>query len=137
MADYTVGLALGYGRTKPVASACGSGYNAYPFRDQRKSHIAPSGAKVTVTPQIHTLYHDQDHWRDGRPSDHSRSELERVSEKSRFAKAFDMESAAGMVARFIRIRWIKFKDESFQNKKPLHQWGMSIDLNPASAARPA
>ena len=48
MADYTVALALGYGRTKTGRIGNGSGYNAYAVRTSDNLYYA-SGAKVTVT----------------------------------------------------------------------------------------
>jgi molybdopterin-containing oxidoreductase family iron-sulfur binding subunit len=121
MADYTVGLALGYGREKTGRIGHNCGYNAYKVRTSLAMHYA-SNAKLTKTGTAYQLSTTQSHWSmEGRapvreanledfrkqPDFADRMSLEKPrSEKPMYPNPFDATKANG-----------------------LHQWGMAIDLN--------
>ena len=61
MADYTLGLALGYGREKTGRVGRDCGYNAYKLRTKDAMHYA-SNAKLTKTGATYQLSTTQSHW---------------------------------------------------------------------------
>ena len=67
MADYVVGLALGYGQSRAGRVGQGAGYNAYQVRSSVSPHLLP-GARLTDTGREHPLATTQNHWSlEGRP----------------------------------------------------------------------
>ncbi|NBX35161.1 hypothetical protein EBR16_07365, partial [bacterium] len=66
MADYSLGLALGYGRTRAGRVGTGVGFNAYSIFSGK--HIE-SGATIKKTGDTHELATTQSHWSmEGRPA---------------------------------------------------------------------
>ncbi len=127
MADYTLGLALGYGRTKSGRVGKGAGFNAYAIRTSHAAYVA-AGAKVAKTGRMHPLGTTQDHWAmEGRPIIRE-ANLEQYRKKPDFAKAMQMEEPSRMPhenadGRMYPNPLDKAKDAA------VHWWGMSIDLS--------
>ncbi|HVY71742.1 MAG TPA: TAT-variant-translocated molybdopterin oxidoreductase, partial [Verrucomicrobiae bacterium] len=89
MADNVVGVALGYGRTKPGRIGKGTGFNAYAARTTTALHIA-SGAKLSATGRMHPLATTQNHWAmEGRPIVRE-ANLEQYKKFPKFAKGMNM-----------------------------------------------
>ncbi len=131
MADFTVGLALGYGRTVTGRIGAGSGYNAYALRTSDTLYYA-SGAKVTVTGETSVLATTQSHWQmNGRPVVRE-ANLDEYQKNPKFAEGFNEEAPEGG-KQWERSNYpnplTAVKEDALKNKKPLHAWGMAIDLN--------
>ncbi|HTL17709.1 MAG TPA: TAT-variant-translocated molybdopterin oxidoreductase [Patescibacteria group bacterium] len=121
MADYCLGLALGYGRTKSGRIGNGAGFNAYTVRTLNAPHFAP-GATVRLTGETYPLSCTQDHWSmEGRPIIRE-ANLEQFRQKPRFAKGMEIEEGEPQKPMY---------PNPFDQLKQsgVHQWGMSIDLN--------
>ena len=65
MADYSLGLALGYGRERAGRVGTGVGFNAYKIFNGK---YIETGATVRKTGETHALATTQSHWSmEGRP----------------------------------------------------------------------
>jgi molybdopterin-containing oxidoreductase family iron-sulfur binding subunit len=121
MADNSLGVALGYGRTKAGRVGNGVGFSAYAIRTTAAENFAV-GATVTKTGAKQILSCTQDHWSlEGRPIIRE-ANLEQYRKHPDFAdrmKAHEPEPASPLYPN----PFDKAKE------KGLHQWGMVIDLN--------
>jgi molybdopterin-containing oxidoreductase family iron-sulfur binding subunit len=121
LADYSLGLALGYGREKSGRVGRNVGLNAYRLRAANALYIA-GGATLRKTGKTYTLTCTQDHWSlEGRPIIRE-ANLDQFRAKPDFAKEMKMEEPP-VVAPLYPNPFDEAK------KQGLHQWGMSIDLN--------
>ncbi len=121
MSDYTVALALGYGRERTGRVGFKSGYNAYALRTTKAPHIA-SGARLTATGRKHQLASTQNHWSmEGRPVIRE-ANLKQYREHPDFAETMNLEEPAD-------ARPLYPNPLDARKQDALHQWGMSIDLN--------
>jgi molybdopterin-containing oxidoreductase family iron-sulfur binding subunit len=132
MADYSLGMALGYGREKAGRIGNKVGFNAYALRTAA-ADIAV-GATIQGSGKTYMLATTQDHWSmEGRPIIRE-ANLKQYQDDPHFADKMKMEEPRGGA----RIR----EGEETGVAKPLypnpfdevsksghHQWGMSIDLN--------
>jgi len=121
MADFTLGLALGYGREKSGRVGKGIGFNTYALRTAAAQNIT-AGAGVAKTGGVFELVSTQTHWSmEGRPIIRE-ANLEQFQAHPDFAKSMnaEMPPASG-----------PFYPSPFDDLKKTghHQWGMSIDLN--------
>ncbi len=125
MADNTIGLALGYGRSKTGRVGAGAGFNAYPLRTSSALHYASGVTLRNTQDRSYELATTQSHWSmEGRPAVRE-ANLEQFRERPAFAKTMDLESPE--VDGVVRPAY----PNPFDTTKAhgLHQWGMSIDLN--------
>ncbi|HLH55462.1 MAG TPA: TAT-variant-translocated molybdopterin oxidoreductase [Verrucomicrobiae bacterium] len=121
LADYTLGLAFGYGRKQTGRVGTGTGFNAYAIRTSQTFGFAP-GATLRSTGETYPLSCTQDHWSmEGRPIIRE-ANLEQFRKKPRFAKGMEIEDGEEQ-----RSMYPNPFDQL--KEKGLHQWGMSIDLN--------
>ena len=121
LADYSLGLSLGYGRTKTGRVGGGTGFNAYAIRTFANAHMA-SGASVRALNETYPLSCTQNHWSmEGRPIIRE-ANLEQYKQKPRFARNMEVEEAE-VVAPMYPNPFDQLK------KSGIHQWGMAIDLN--------
>jgi MoCo/4Fe-4S cofactor protein with predicted Tat translocation signal len=121
LADYSLGLALGYGRNRTGRVGQDSGFNAYPLRTSSAPHFAV-GARVRSLGRTYPISCTQNHWSlEGRPIIRE-ANLDQYREHPRFAKHMEPEEAP-VVGPLYPNPFDELK------KKGLHQWGMSIDLN--------
>src|SRR5262249_43046995 len=121
MADYSLGLALGYGREKTGRVGHQVGFNVYPLRTTDAENIA-LGAAVRPTGQTYKISCTQDHWSmEGRPIVRE-ANLEQYRQHPEFAKGMKLEEPKGAAPLY---------PNPFEQLKTrgVHQWGMSIDLN--------
>ncbi len=123
MADYSLGLALGYGRRQTGRVGRGTGFDAYPLRTSANPDLA-RGAALRPAGATYPLSCTQGHWSlEGRPIIREAT-LEHYRQHPEFAKEMDAESAElPVVAPLYPNPFDQLK------QKGLHQWGMSIDLN--------
>jgi hypothetical protein len=128
MADYSLGLALGYGREKAGRVGTGVGFNAYKIFNGK---YIETGATVRKTGETHMLACTQHHWSmEGRPAVRE-ANLRGISRNRRFREEKFHGVEPPVVRRCIRIRSTR------RRRRRLHQWGMAVDLTRASAAAPA
>jgi molybdopterin-containing oxidoreductase family iron-sulfur binding subunit len=118
MADYSLGLALGYGRERAGRVGTGVGFNAYKIFNGK---YIETGATVRKTGETHALATTQSHWSmEGRP-------IVREANLAEFSKdpgfANQMHSTEPPVVQSLYPNPL---DEV--KKTALHQWGMAIDL---------
>ena len=119
MADYSLGLALGYGRERAGRVGTGVGFNAYKIFSGK---YIETGATIRKTGETHVIACTQHHWAmEGRPA-------VREANLAEFIKLPNFaEEMHGKEAQPIKSLYPNPLDEA--KKTALHQWGMSIDLN--------
>lgn len=150
LANYTVVVSLGYGRTVTGHVGKGAGYNAYPLRTSSALHVA-TGAKLTKTEERQLLANTQEHWSmEGRDIIRE-ANLEEFEKTPTFVDTFGMESHApsNLGEKYSIAALNKMSPAERQKaqaeistqiprgnslyKTPTfdghHQWGMSIDMN--------
>ncbi len=151
LADWTVILPLGYGRTVSGRVGKNTGVNFYGVRDVNAPHFA-AGAKLALTGERYDLGTTQEHWSmEGRdlvreanldefqktPAFVAEESLEAHSppifgEKSAedYAKGSEEERAA-ITAERAAVGAEQRGNSLYETPafEGLHQWGMSIDLN--------
>ncbi len=124
LADNTIALALGYGRSKTGRVGTGAGYNAYFLRTSDSLSFA-SGAKISKTGNIRRVVSTQEHGSmEGRPIIRE-ANLEQFKAKPDFAKNMDLEAHAPNAGPIYQHPY----NSSPALKSSVHQWGMSIDMN--------
>ncbi len=146
LANYSVIVPLGYGRTKTGHVGTGAGFNAYPLRTSEAMHVA-TGAKLTNTGTRALLANTQEHWsmegrdiiREANFEKNDKSGGLSYQESPAFVNTIGMESHApsnlGPVGEKMtpqqRATQIPRGNSLYTTPKfdGLHQWGMSIDLN--------
>ena len=125
MADYSLGLALGYGREKSGRVGSGVGFNAYKVFNGK---YVETGATIRKTGVTHVIATTQSHWSmEGRPA-------VREANLSEFLAAIQKEPKPENFAE-------EFKDKEPPVVAPLYpnpfdeaaktafqQWGMAVDL---------
>src|SRR5207253_2722120 len=85
LADYSLGLALGYGREKAGRVGRKAGFNAYLLRTNKTPYFS-AGVKLTKVEGTYRLAPTQDHWSmEGRPIIREAT-LKQVAEHPDFAK---------------------------------------------------
>jgi molybdopterin-containing oxidoreductase family iron-sulfur binding subunit len=120
MADYSLGLALGYGREKAGRVGTGIGFNAYKIFSGK---YIEAGATVKKTGETYTLACTQHHWSmEGRPAVRE-ANLEEFLKEPEFAK----ENFHGVEPPVVQSLYPNPLDAA--KKTALHQWGMTVDLN--------
>jgi molybdopterin-containing oxidoreductase family iron-sulfur binding subunit len=149
-ADYSLGLALGYGRVRTKDGGTGRighavGYNAYTLRTSSGPNIAV-GAKLRATGRTHTIAVTQEHGSmEGRPivREANKAQYEKLPT---FAKNFDLEAHSEHIAKDPKTgRPLGIYEHPYDGYEKrggqvgvkmkgvfhshTHQWGMSIDLS--------
>jgi len=120
MADYSLGLALGYGREKAGRVGTGVGFNAYKIFSGK---YIETGATIRKTGETYTLACTQHHWSmEGRPAVRE-ANLEEFLKEPKFAQ----EDFHGVEPPVVQSLYPNPLDEA--KKTALHQWGMTVDLN--------
>ena len=157
LADYTVGLALGYGRKKSASGGTGrignevGLYNAYELRSAANPNFA-SGAKIRAAGERYQLALTQEHGAmEGRPIVRE-ANLEQYKKTPAFASKFDLESEWDFIDRYKDSKegpagrpkgiyehpYEAYQKRGSQNgvdlshlhvKSAINQWGMVVDLN--------
>ncbi len=118
MADYSLGLALGYGRQRAGRVGTGVGFNAYKIFSGK---YIETGATVRKTGETYTFATTQSHWSmEGRPIVRE-ANLAEFSKEPGFANEMH-----GTEPPVVQPLYPNPLDEA--KKTALHQWGMAIDL---------
>jgi molybdopterin-containing oxidoreductase family iron-sulfur binding subunit len=137
LANYTIVLPLGYGRTHAGRIGTGGGFNAYSVRTSAAMAFA-TGAKIRVTGTKSKLANTQEHWSmEGRDIVRE-ANLDEFNANPAFVAGIGMEShtpavygkdvnqPAGFKATATPRGNSLYEHPNFDG---IHQWGMSIDLN--------
>ena len=137
LANYTIVLPLGYGRTVTGRVGQGAGHNFYPLRSSEGLHFT-SGARLQVTDEVYSLANTQEHWSmEGRDIVRE-ANLDEFREHANFVHRFGMEShtpsnlgpSTGEPLQKTAITTPRGNSlYEHPNFDGVHQWGMSIDLN--------
>ncbi len=131
-ADDTIGLALGYGRSRVGRVGAGSGFNAYALYTTAGGHIL-TGAKVEKASKKSLLGTTQEHGlMEGRPVIRE-ANLAQYKSKPDFAKGMDLDAHLPHYVPFNEDGSIKniYQHPYKQNPETMsqvHQWGMTVDL---------
>ena len=120
-ADYSLGIALGYGREKSGRVGSGVGFNAYLLRATGAEYIAV-GATISQTGKTFELACTQHHWSMEGRAIVREANLEMFRAHPDFARREKLEEPP-IVASLYPNPFDKAKEAG------LHQWGMTIDLN--------
>jgi MoCo/4Fe-4S cofactor protein with predicted Tat translocation signal len=143
LANYTVVVTLGYGRTHSGHIGNGAGYNAYALRTTT-TRGAANGAALTVTEDRYLLANTQAHWSmEGRDLVRE-ANLDEYRENPKFVREIGMESESppgvGEIGLAMtpqqRATELPRGNSLYQTPQKgkggfdgVHQWGMVIDLN--------
>jgi MoCo/4Fe-4S cofactor protein with predicted Tat translocation signal len=120
-ADYSLGLALGYGRGKSGRVGSGAGFNAYDLRTTGAENLAV-GATVRSLGRTFELSVTQHHWSmEGRPIVRE-ANLEMFRQHPDFAEREKLEEPTPVASMYPNPL-------DAAKAAALHQWGMAIDLN--------
>ncbi len=146
LANYTVIVPLGYGRTAAGHVGNGAGFNAYPLRTSAAMHVA-TGGKLTDTGTRALLANTQEHWsmegrdivREANYEPAPKPDGSSYQENPGFVRTIGMESHSPSI---LGEYGEKMTPQERATKMPRgnslyqtpqfdghHQWGMSIDLN--------
>ena len=147
LANYTVIVPLGYGRTKAGHVGNGAGFSAYPLRTSTTMHVV-AGAKLTNTGQRAKLANTQEHWsmegrdiiREANFEKNEKSDGLSYQESPAYVKSIGMESHSPSILGEATGEKMSPKERATQIPRGnslystpkfdgLQQWGMSIDLN--------
>ena len=136
LADYTIGLAMGYGRKKSgrIGEFDGKsvGFDVNPLRTSVSPFIAPNGT-VDLTGRKHKLAGTQDHWSMEGRAIVREANLEQFNEKPDFAHNMDLEAHGQHIAHDSEGKPLPIYKHPYQVRDSLqsdiHQWGMAVDLN--------
>ncbi len=137
LANYTIVLPLGYGRTKSGHIGTGTGFDAYAVRTSGAMGFA-TGATLRKTDDRFKLANTQEHWSmEGRDIIRE-ANLTEFNETPKFVDTIGMESHTPAVLGADKGRPLAelasapprgnslYETPKFDG---IHQWGMSIDLN--------
>ena len=138
LADYTIVLPLGYGRTAAGRVGNGVGFNAYAIRTSAGMAFA-TGATIEVLPgRAHQLPNVQEHWAiEGRDIIRE-ANLAEHQENPVWAASIGMEAHSPAIYGPDKDKPLAVKAATTPRGNSLydspnydgtHQWGMSIDLN--------
>ncbi len=134
MADFTLGLALGYGRKwGRIASFEDKsvGFNAYPLRLGGVGFL--TGASAKATGRTHPFICTQDHWTlHGRPVVRE-ANVDQFLTKPDFAKNMDLDAHTDFLVKNPDGSIKNIYEHPYKTHPELvsrtHQWGMVVDLN--------
>jgi molybdopterin-containing oxidoreductase family iron-sulfur binding subunit len=119
MADYSLGLALGYGRERAGRVGTGVGFNAYKIFSGK---YIETGATIRKTGETYVIATTQSHWSmEGRPAVRE-ANLDDYNKDKTFAQ--EMHEKEPPVVQSLYPNPL-----DAAKKTALHQWGMAIDLS--------
>ena len=138
LSNYTVVVALGYGRTQSGNVGTGAGFSAYALRTSATPSFV-TGATLTTTGERMKLANTQEHWSmEGRDLVRE-ANLAEYQENPGFVNSFGLESHSPSnlgeegtkMTPAQRASQVPRGGSLYETPKfdGQHQWGMSIDLN--------
>ncbi len=124
MADFSLGIALGYGREKVGRIGKGVGFNAYPLRTT--AGFIASGATIKATGKTHVIACTQDHWSMEGRAIVREANLDAFEKNKAFVKTMNAPDPVQPDGEEYETIYPNPLDEA--KKTAHHQWGMAIDL---------
>jgi molybdopterin-containing oxidoreductase family iron-sulfur binding subunit len=142
LANYTIVLPLGYGRTASGRVGIGAGFSAYAIRTSEAPHMAVGATIEVLAGEQQALANTQEHWSmEGREIIRE-ANVEEFMRNPAFVAAIGLEphsppldaasaqmSAADKASDLPRGNSLYVPPKLGEAKDGFHQWGMSIDLN--------
>ena len=137
LADYTVLLSMGYGRTKTGRVGRGAGFNVYPFI-KVKAPAYSSGAVLRLTGETFYLANTQRHWSMEGRGIIREANVEDYQEHPDFAQKIGIESHSPAIYGADEDKSLQYKVKNQPRGGSAYeiptfggaqQWGMTIDLN--------
>jgi molybdopterin-containing oxidoreductase family iron-sulfur binding subunit len=119
MADYSLGLALGYGRERAGRVGTGVGFNAYKIFNGK---YIETGATIRKTGETYTIATTQSHWSMEGRAIVREANLEEFQKSPNFTQEMH-----GKEPPIVQSLYPNPLDEA--KKTALHQWGIAIDLS--------
>ncbi|MBT5061804.1 MAG: TAT-variant-translocated molybdopterin oxidoreductase [Verrucomicrobia bacterium] len=134
-ADFSLGLALGYGRTHSGRvggiDSESVGFNAYAIRASKNSNFG-TGAKLNRLNRIFDISCTQDHWSMEGRAIVREANLEQFEEKHDFAQNMDLEAHTSHIPHDDEGNPAEIYEHPYKARpstsSDIHQWGMAIDL---------
>jgi Fe-S-cluster-containing dehydrogenase component len=127
-ADDSLGVTLGWGRTKAGRVGNGTGFNAYSIRTSAGRFVAV-GATVTKTGKVNKVSCTQEHWSmEGRPIIRE-ANLEQFREHPDFVEGMKLHEPPAPEGTKEWPRPLYPNPLDARKPNAHHQWGMSVDLN--------
>ena len=129
MADFSLGLALGYGRTETGRVGIGAGFDAYPLFSTKTGYVV-TGAKLTKLGSTYPISCTQTHWSMEGRAIVREANLQQFKDHPDFAAKMNAPvppRPANHVGVWPAPIYPNPLDEA--KKTAHHQWGMAIDLN--------
>jgi MoCo/4Fe-4S cofactor protein with predicted Tat translocation signal len=130
MADYSLGIALGYGREKVGRVGVGTGFDAYPLYNSKTGYIISGASLKKVGGDKYPISCTQSHWSMEGRAIVREANLEQFKSHPDFADKMNAPvppRPANHVGEWPAPIYPNPLDEA--KKKALHQWGMAIDLS--------
>ena len=121
MANFSLGLALGYGRTKVGRVGVGTGFNFFPLFSTKSGYIV-GGAKVQKVAGNYPISCTQTHWSMEGRAIVREVNLAQFKDHPDFAEKMNAPESPNESP-------IYPNPLDLEKPKALHQWGMSVDLN--------
>ncbi len=135
-ADFSLGMALGYGRPSPGrVGSLGDrsvGYNAYSLRGTTSKNFTVGGTVKRLN-KTFPLACTQDHWSMEGRAIVREANLENYETKRDFAQNMDLEAHSAHIPHDVNGQPKQIYKHPYtanpETKSEIHQWGMAIDLN--------
>ncbi len=130
MADFSLGIALGYGREQVGRVGVGTGFNAFPLYNSKTGYIVSGVSLKKVGGEKYPISCTQTHWSMEGRAIVREANLEQFKSHPDFADKMNAPvppRPANHVGEWPAPIYPNPLDEA--KKKALHQWGMAIDLN--------
>ncbi len=138
LANYTVVVALGYGRTHSGRAGNGAGFNAYALRTSAAMHTVAGATLQVVAGEWYQLANTQEHWSmEGREIVRE-ANVDEFKRNPAFVAAIGLEqhsppydAASAKLPLAEKAAEIPRGNSLYVTPRfdGVHQWGMSIDLN--------
>lgn len=128
MADYSLGLALGYGRTRVGRVGIGTGFDAYPLFTTQTRYLA-TGATLRKTGGQYPLSCTQMHWSMEGRGIVREANLEQFKAHPDFAEKMSAPEPPRPAGAKEWPQPMYPNPFDAAKKAGHHQWGMSVDLN--------
>ena len=137
LADYTVILSMGYGRTKTGRVGRGAGFNVFPLSNSN-SQACATGANIRLTGDSFNLANTQRHWSMEGRAIIREANVEDYSKHPDFTQKLGMESHSPSIYGAAEGKSLQFKSANQPRGGSAYempkfggpqQWGMTIDLN--------
>lgn len=130
MADFSLGIALGYGREKVGRVGVGTGFDAYPLYSAKTGYITTGVTLKKVGGDKYPISCTQSHWSMEGRAIVREANLEQFKSHPDFADKMNAPvppRPANHVGEWPAPIYANPLDKA--KKTALHQWGMAIDLN--------